>query len=373
MRIRHRLWRTVTATALVGALLIIAGCGGTGTTPGGSSNGGDQTPAAQKQVIKFGDQQWQSLWINNEIAQFIIEKGYGYPVETVEATTPIMQVSLEKGDLDVNMEVWTGNMVDWYTEVVESGKVLNLGKVMDRSTQGWYVPAYVVKGDPARGIEAMAPDLKTVEDLKKYPTLFADPEDKSRGLLINCITGWDCAVTNRVKLHAYGLADLYNVQEPGSSGALDAAIVGAYQKGEPFLTYYWEPTWLMGALDMILLEEPSYTAECWSLVRKASAGEIPMEQATAEAGCAYEDAPVIKGAHPSLKQRAPEVVAFLEKMMITTDDLNKISHYMEENDVEADKAAIWFFENYQDDWRSWLPDDVAQKVEEALVAAGAKL
>jgi len=356
---------------MLGVLLLAAGCGGKGGTD--ADNGGSTAGSDKKQVIRLGDMQWQSLWINNAIAKFIIEKGYGYPVETVEVTTPIMQVSLVKGDLDAALEIWTGNMVDWYIEVTESGKLLDLGKVMDRTTQGWYVPAYVVHGDPERGIEPMAPDLKTVQDLKRYASLFRDPEDPSKGRLISCITGWDCANTNRTKLYAYDLDELYNIQEPGTSGALDAAIAGAYQRGEAFVTYYWEPTWLMGALDMILLEEPPYTEECWAVVRKGNSGEIPLEEIGPEAGCAYEDAPVVKGVHPSLKERAPEVVAFLEKMMIPTEDLNKISNYMEENGVEADQAAIWFFENYQDTWRSWLPDDVAKKVEEALVAAGASL
>ncbi|MFO7274562.1 MAG: ABC transporter substrate-binding protein [Bacillota bacterium] len=364
MRKQYR-WRMLMAAALAGVLLAAAGCGG-GPDGGGS-------PGDQKQVIRLGDMQWQSLWINNAIAGFIIEKGYGYPVETVEVTTPIMQLSLVRGDLDVAMEIWTGNMVDWYNEVIEKGQMLDLGKVMDRTTQGWYVPAYVVHGDPERGIAPMAPDLRTVEDLKRYAHLFADPEDPGKGRLISCITGWDCANVNRVKLHAYGLADLYNLQEPGTSGALDAAIAGAYQRGEPLLTYYWEPTWLMGALDMVLLEEPPYSEECWALVRKGVAGDIPLNQIPPEAGCAWEDAPVVKGVHPSLKERAPEVVAFLERFMIPTEDLNKISAYMEENDVEADQAALWFFANYQELWRSWMPDDVAKKVEQALLAAGVSL
>ena len=369
-----RIW---TAAALALVLLTTAGCVGAGSSPGGDNGnaggGGTQADTAQKQVIRFGDMQWQSLWVNNAIAGFIIEKGYGYPVETVEVTTPIMQVSLLRGDLDVALEIWTGNMVDWYTEVTESGRLLDLGKVMDRTTQGWYVPAYVVKCDPDRSIAPMAPDLKSVEDLKRYATLFADPEEPGKGLLLNCITGWDCANVNRVKLHAYGLADLYNVQEPGSSGALDAAIAGAYQRGQPLLTYYWEPTWLMGALDMILLEEPPYTEECWALVRQGVAGEIPLDQTPPEAGCAFEDAPVIKGVHPSLKERAPEVVAFLEKMMIPTATLNQIANYMEENEAEADEAALWFFANYPALWRAWLPDDVAERVEEALTESGVSL
>ncbi|GAG49749.1 unnamed protein product, partial [marine sediment metagenome] len=36
----------------------------------------------QKPVIKLHDAEFKSIWINNAIAEFIIERGYGYPVET---------------------------------------------------------------------------------------------------------------------------------------------------------------------------------------------------------------------------------------------------------------------------------------------------
>jgi len=52
-------------------------------------------------AIKFGDLQWQTIRINNAIAMFIIEHGYGYPVESVMLSTPVMQASLPKGDIDV--------------------------------------------------------------------------------------------------------------------------------------------------------------------------------------------------------------------------------------------------------------------------------
>ena len=64
---------------IVGALLILsvfaAACG-------------EEKP---KPIIKFNDTQFESLWINNAIAMFVIEHGYGYPVESVELTTPLMQ------------------------------------------------------------------------------------------------------------------------------------------------------------------------------------------------------------------------------------------------------------------------------------------
>ena len=324
---------------------------------------------APKAPIKFSDTSFQTLWINNAIAKFIIENGYGYPVEIIEMTTAVFQQSLANGDTDVHMELWRANLMDWYNEVTASGDVIDLGDTYEKSTQGFYVPRYVIEGDPDRGIEPMAPDLKTVYDLAKYKDLFQDPEDPEKGLLINCITGWQCASVNRAKMHAYGLDEDYNILDPGASAALDAAIAGAYEKGNPVLAYYWEPTWLLGVYDMVQIEEPEYNDACWEEVSAFVNNTITLDEVTENAGCAYETLAIHKGINKGLKERAPEVVEFLEKMNVGTDPLNKTAAYMSTNDVEADEAALWFLENYSDRWHQWVPADVAEKVDAALAEA----
>ena len=264
-------------------------------------------------------------------------------------------------------------MIDWYNEVTASGEMIDLGPTFEKSTQGWYVPRYVIEGDPERGIEPMAPDLKSVFDLPKYKDLFKDLEDPDKGLLINCITGWKCADINRAKLYAYGLGDDFNILEPGTSPALDAAIAGAYKKGDPVLSYYWEPTWLMGAYDMYQLEEPEYSDECWSEIERVLAGEIEASEISEKGGCAFDSFAIHKGIYAGLQDRAPEVVEFLKKMNVGTDPLNKTAAYMEQNDAEPEEAALWFFQTFPDRWRSWLPEDVTAKVEKALADAGVTL
>ncbi|MBN2046231.1 MAG: hypothetical protein JW750_00200 [Anaerolineaceae bacterium] len=323
-----------------------------------------------KETIKFADTQWQSLWINNEIAMFIVENGYGYPTESVTVTTAVMQQSLVADEMQVIMEVWWANIQDWWDAEREAGTIVELGDVFESSAQGFFVPRYVIEGDPDRGIEAMAPDLKSVSDLPKYKDLFTDPEDPEKGYLVSCVTGWNCAEVIRIKTYAYGLDDTYNIVEPGSSGALDASIAGAYKKGEPIVAYYWEPTWLLGVYDMVLLEEPEYTDECWSEITEISAAGVVDDSLAGNvpesAGCAFENYSIPKAVSAGMAERNPELVEFLDTMFIGTDTLNKISAYMTENEAEVDEAARWYFENYEDQWRSWVPEDVAEKVAEAL-------
>jgi ABC-type proline/glycine betaine transport system substrate-binding protein len=54
-------------------------------------------------------------------------------------------------------------------EDIASGLYQELGLNFGDNMQGLYVPRYVIEGDTERGIEAMAPDLKAVADLAKYP------------------------------------------------------------------------------------------------------------------------------------------------------------------------------------------------------------
>lgn len=369
---------------LLVVLLVLAACGGEPRTateprdePGSSapaeSPSAPEQPAEPKKPIVLVDAQWQTLWINNEIAKFIIEEGYGYPVEIKTITTPVFQQAMEKGEVDVHMELWRTNIIDWYNKVTGDGTMLDLGPTYERSTQGWYVPRYVIEGDSGRGLEPLAPDLKSVFDLPRYKQVFADPENPQKGLLVNGITGWNVTEVNKVKLQAYGLTDDYNTLEPGSAAALDAAVAGAVKKGKPILFYYWEPTWLMGMYDFVKLEEPEFNEDCWSEIQSIVAGEKPIEEASANAGCAFETLAIHKGVHKSLKERAPEVVEMLKKLNVGTDPLNKTSAFMESEDASAKEAAMYYFENYPDRWREWLPDDVEQKVEAALAEAGVQV
>ncbi|HEX6989495.1 MAG TPA: glycine betaine ABC transporter substrate-binding protein [Bacillota bacterium] len=376
----HRRWKALVA-AFLAVLLAGTACGGAGQPAetqepinnDQTSNDGTGDGSADKPTIVLGDAQWQTLWILNAIAKFIIEEGYGYPVRIETVSTPIMQQGLTEGDIHVGMEIWWVNYLDWWNQSLESGDVIDLGTVFERSTQGFYVPRYVIEGDPERGIEPTAPDLRSVAQLPDYKDLFADPNEPGKGLLISCITGWECSEVNRIKLHAYGLDDDYNLLEPGTAPALDAAIVGAYEDGEPFVTYYWEPTWLMGALDMVQLEEPPYTEECGAVIQEALEGRVAYDQVGEAAACGYQSYDVRIGAWSGLADLAPDVVEFLRAMEVGTDPVNELSAYMTQNEVEADATAIHFFENYQERWRSWLPDDVEQRVEDALIAAGAQL
>ena len=316
-----------------------------------------QSDTDPKPTIRFTDTQFESGWINNAIAQFIIEHGYGYPVESIEMTTPIAQVSLAKGDADVNMELWKQNIIDWYDEEVANGNIIDLGQTYEGGPQFFIIPQAVHE---EYGIE-------TVADMADHWQLFEDPEDPNKGVFINCIIGWQCAGINRAKLDTYGLDEYYNIISPGSSGAMEAALVGAVKKGQPVFGYYWAPTALMGAYDWHILEEPGYTEECWAevIIGRDDPSYTPVE------ACAYETLPITKGINSAMLTKAPDIVVLLSRMNVGLQPINVTAAWAIEADIQGDweKAAIYYLENYEDRWTSWVPEVKVDIIKAAVLAA----
>ena len=63
----------------------------------------------EKREIVFGGLNWDSALVQNGVARYIVEHGYGYPTSQIEgATLPLFQ-GLRKGDIDLTMEIWLPN------------------------------------------------------------------------------------------------------------------------------------------------------------------------------------------------------------------------------------------------------------------------
>ncbi|KUG02467.1 abc transporter substrate-binding protein [hydrocarbon metagenome] len=339
----------VTRIMLVGVLiccLVLVGCGG---------QEGSSQPTDTKDVLTLADASWDSIKVHNRIVGFIVEHGYGYPTPEYifGDTLPLLQGTI-KGDVDIYMEVWADNIKEAWETGLTDGTVKDLGPNLPDGPQGWWVPTYMIEGDSERGIEPITPNLKSVSDLPQYWELFKDREVPTKGRFHNSPPGWICTDINEVKMKTYGLEDTFNVFSTGSDAALVTSMVTAYEKGEPWLGYYWEPTWVMGKLDMTMLEEPTYDDAIWN--------------DESNRGCAYPPALVLVGINSGLEEKAPEIVEFLDNYETTLAQNNEFLAYM--NDYEGENseeaAAIYFLITYPEVWEQWVPEDIAAKVNEAL-------
>jgi len=303
-----------------------------------------------KETITFADSGWDSLSLNNEVAGFIIRNGFGYKTDIIPGSTTATLTGVANGDIDVRMENWKDTYGDEYFKPLENGDFIEVSVNFDDNIQGFYVPTFLIKGDPERGIKPLAPDLKKLADLPKYWELFKDPEDKSKGRIYGGPTTWSTEQILPVKVEYFGLSDTYNYFRPGSDIALAVAIASAVEKGKPIVAYYWEPTWLMGKYDMTLLEEPEYSKEKWENGYQ----------------CAFPAIDVTIIVNKELPEEAPEVVEFLSNYKTNSKLINEALAYMQDNNAEASEAAIWFLKKNEDIWTKWVSEDVAKKVKAAL-------
>ena len=317
-----------------------------------------QAPAAENNTpIHFGELTWESGSLITEVLRTLVEKGYGYSTDTLPGSTVSLEAALARNDVQVIGEEWAGRSPAWIKAQGE-GKVFGIGDTVKGATEGWWVPEYVIKGDPARGIKASAPDLKSVSDLPKYKSVFRDPEQPDHGRFLNSPSGWTSEIVNSQKLKAYGLTDSYTNFRTGSGAALDAEITSSVRRGQPVLFYYWSPTPLLGRFKLVKLEEPPFDPEAWKTLADAS---NPNPRPTRSM-----PARLTIGVSAPFKQQYPDLVALFEKVDFPIDLLNQTLAGMSETHEDPRQAAQAFLKAQPQIWKAWVPADVADKVSKSL-------
>jgi len=312
--------------------------------------------------VHLGDFDWDSANVHTAIASYILEKGYGCEVQVTKgSTTPIMAALFDQ-QIDIITEVWRDNLVQLIEDNLSKGTIIELGVNTPSSTQGFYVDKPT----------ADKYNLKHVDDMKNadIAKLFADPEAPGKGRMTSCISGWTCYTINLVKHKVYGLDEFYTNFDPGSGGALDAAIAGAFKKGKPVFSYYWTPTGLMGKVDLVKLEEPKYDQACWDEMTKvvedikANGPDVYKDTCA----CEYVNMSLTKAASTkfaSNKKNKP-ILDFIRAYSIPTADVNRsLAFYMDESGGDMEETAKHFLANTAM-WKKWVAANVAAKVVASL-------
>jgi len=320
-------------------------------------------PTKEKREIVFGGLNWDSALVQNGVARYIVEHGYGYPTSQIEgATLPLFQ-GLRKGDIDLTMEIWLPNQDTAWNEAVKAGEVIPVGKSLEDNWQSSFlIPKYMQDANP---------ELDSIEDLKedKFKSLFE--QEGGKVVLLGCIAGWGCRTmqdgdeTGPGQIVGMGLEDHVVIRDPGTSGALAAAIEAAFAKEDPILFYYWGPTALAHKLDTgvgyVDLEQPD-PSEC--------ADNSPIH------GCAFPAAEIMIAMNTELVNDAPELISFFQNWDWSAgnqlaaegwyaDNKEGLTNDGKSSEEIYSATGVWYLQN-NDAWKSWVPDDVSANVEAAL-------
>ncbi|WP_269499686.1 glycine betaine ABC transporter substrate-binding protein [Castellaniella sp. S9] len=309
------------------------------------------------QPIRLADLNWESASFTTQVVRKLLGAGYGCATEIVPGASAALESALAQDDLQIIAEIWSGRSAI-IEDAIRDGKVRIVGDTLaGGAEQGWYVPDYVVHGDPGRGIEASAPELRSWRDLPRYKSLFTDPEDPGKGRFLNCPSGWVCEKTNSRLLQLHGLEDDYTNFRAGTGAALDAAISSAYDRGLPILFYYWQPAGLMAKYTFHKIDQGPFNQACWDAIVSGEGTLCASDFLVARLSVAVS-AP--------FAARNPELMAFFEKLQFQPPLLNRMILDMTETRKGGEAMADQFLREHPEVWRAWLPPDAAGRVAAAL-------
>ena len=306
-----------------------------------------EPPSGPKETIIFGDLNWASALLQNRIAQYIVEFGYGYPTDVkFGATLPLFE-GLKNGDTNVTMEIWLPNQDEAWEKARSEGAVLSVGKSLGSDWQSSFViPAY---------LQEQYPDLDHVDDLKdqKFKDLFKTAETGDKARLVSCVIGWACEGVNAAQVTGYGLDQHVQIINPGDGAALNSDLYGAYERQEPWLGYQWGTNDPALKLDLVRLEEPAYSDECWFTTK----------------ACAYEDATILIAVNPDLPAAAPDVIEMLRNWDFNISVYKAVVQWQDQNpDADNASTALWWLSENEDLWGSWVTAEAAEGIKAALSA-----
>ncbi|HRL27995.1 MAG TPA: glycine betaine ABC transporter substrate-binding protein [Alcaligenes sp.] len=322
-------------------------------------------PAARAQActvsapVRLADLSWESAAFSTQLYQEILEKAYDCRTERVPGSSAALETALAQNDIQLIGEIWSGR-----TEIIEkaiaAGQVQIIGNTLaGGAEQGWYVPDYVVDGDPQRNVKAVAPELRRIQDLGQYAQVFSDPEQPGRGRFYNCPSGWVCETFNSRLFDLYGLDKAYQNFRPGTGAALDAAISAAYDRRQPILFYYWQPAGLMAKYSFRKLTSAPFDKACWDAAVSGKGHTCPTDFIVARIAVA---------ASTPFVQAHPELVDVFEKIQLRPEQMNAIILGMTEGGQNAATQVQRFLKENPEQWRTWMPVAQADRLQAALAA-----
>lgn len=294
---------------------------------------------AGKGTLKLHEADWTGNLVFANLAQILLEEELDYKAKLIFMPGGAgAWEALAAGDLDMGFEFWPnyniGTKEKYMTEYGGDGSVEMVTRTGVIGASDYWVPRYVIEGDTARGIKAVAPDLKSWKDLNKYKSIFASPETGDRGRLVGCPTpAWDCQ--DQPRLDALGID--FQAVELGTDTALWAELEGAYSRGEPILIYAWAPMWIFAKYDLVSMSLPeNKDGKCWP-------------------ACGWATDNTFHAANPGLKDKAPDAYALLKNVHLTNDQQAPMIFDVDVDKMSPEEAVRKWMASNESIWRAWLP------------------
>ncbi|WP_117233854.1 ABC transporter substrate-binding protein [Vibrio maerlii] len=310
--------------------------------------------AEQCGEFTIADMNWNSASLIAHVDQFILNEGLGCEADLIPGdSVPTGTSMIEKGQPDVAPEMWTNGIKEALDKGISEKRLRLAGKsLVNGGEEGFWVPDYLVE---------QYPEMKTIEGVAKHANLFEHPEDDEMFAFYGCPAGWTCQITAGHLFEALNLEEhKFEMIDPGSGAALAGTIAKAYERKKPWFGYYWSPTPVLGKYNMVKVDFESGT-DIAEFQNCTTQPECENPQVTM-----YPSAPVYTLTTEEFAQREPTAYQYFESRGFTNQQMSELLAWMEDEQADAEEAMYYFFENYEDVWKSWVSQDIAMKVQNAL-------
>jgi glycine betaine/proline transport system substrate-binding protein len=298
---------------------------------------------------------WTGGEITCQVAVSILEQELDYKIERIvfPSGTGLWE-AIANGDIDFACESWPNyaeaDTVMFNEPLIYNGEVIYeyegdgsvdlLGTTGILGMSDYYVPKYFVDANP---------DFKDWSDLNTYKDQFANAETGSKGKLIACpVAGCNCHDQKRLDL----LGIDFVAVELGTEAASLAEAQGAYDRGEAFLLYLWEPHFFFGKNEMVNVNLPKHKS-CEGFT-EANNWQDCGTAAWPATGWPMDHTYNYGNPEVFAQPEHAEAKAFFEKMNFQNGDQAKMLVRVDEGGLTIEEA-VQEWKDGTDEWRAWLP------------------
>lgn len=261
-----------------------------------------------KGTVRIGYVQWASAEASTHIVKEILEEKMGYEVETPLMQNALMYQATTTGDIDGFVCSWLPDTDTVYWEEYKDGLV-ELNNNYESAQIGLVVPEYV--------------EIDSIKELKNH-------KEKFGGRIVGIDPGaQQMQLTDDKLMPHYGIEDW--TLEESTGPAMTAELSRAIKNEEWIVVTGWKPHWKWAEWDLKFLEDPDEIMGTGEYIK--SMGK------------------------PDIREDLPEVAAFLENYVLSTEQLSSVMLEIQEGKDPA-QAAKDFVENNEDVVNEWIPEDI---------------
>lgn len=290
--------------------------------------------------IVLAQMNWTNQQVNTEVARRVLTSmGANVTVQALDDTTVF--AAMAKSDNMVDMVVFRPTAQKFWDEfVTEQKTVVPIGETGYETVEGWYVPTYVIEGDPERGIEPVCPGLPDYRAINECAAAFATPSTAGKARYLAGDPAWEPLFGDKERITNL---DLNVVQEyAGSEASLVAEFKRALDRGEPVMGLMWNPHMLFAKYDLTLVEMPPYSEECWGTTY----------------ACGWEMASNSIVASAEFAAGHPVATKFFEAYSLSADQNNEIMLQIEEEGFTVEEAVDEWMTANESVWQAWIPASI---------------